>query len=69
MKAQVIKILKEKGKADLFTDDRFDTVRRFMKYSMQINAPLNQYLILDPLNKAQYVAGHIIKLFDLKLIK
>lgn len=64
MKKEVKNLLKEKGKSDFFTEDRFEIVKELMKISMKNSLPLKTYLSFDPLNKAQYVADHIIKLVE-----
>jgi aminopeptidase C len=65
MKRDVINFLKEKGKAELFTEERYHRVKQIMKFGMKKDAWLNNYLNLDPLNKAQWICDHIIKLVEL----
>lgn len=60
MKKEVLRILKEKGKVDLFTEDRFDEIKALMRLGMAKNQWLKMYLSLDPLNKAQWCADHLI---------
>lgn len=62
MKREVLKILKENGKLDFYTNSRYYQVVEVMKYGMKQDAWLKNYLSLDPLNKAQWVADHIISL-------
>lgn len=64
MKREVIAILKEKGKFSLFTDNRLNIVKEVMKLGMKNDAWLKNYLSLDPLNKAQWVADHLVKLAE-----
>ena len=64
MKREVIKILKEKGRADIFTDDRFNKVKAVMRIAVTKDMWLKMYLSLDPLNKAQWVADHLILFID-----
>lgn len=64
MKAEIIKILKEKGKLDLFTEERFYKVKGTMKYGMKKDEWLKTYLSLDPLNKAQWCADHLVKFVE-----
>jgi hypothetical protein len=61
MKAETKRILKEKGKLELFTDARFEKIKEVMKIGMTKDAWLKNYLSLDPLNKAEWCADHIIK--------
>ena len=65
MKIEVIKILKEKNKLEVFTEERFELVKKTMRYGMTKDLWLKTYLSLDPLNKAQWVADHLIKLSTL----
>lgn len=64
MKLDTKKILIEKGKIDLFTEDRFEQVKAVMKHGMTKDIWLNNYLSLDPLNKAQWCADHIISFVE-----
>ena len=64
MKREVIKILKEKGRADIFTDDRSNKVKAVMRIAVTKDMWLKMYLSLDPLNKAQWVADHLILCID-----
>lgn len=64
MKAETKKILKEKNKFNLYTDERFEQVKDVMKYGMTKDAWLKNYLSLDPLNKAQWCADHLIKFVE-----
>jgi hypothetical protein len=61
MKKKVKQILKEKGKSNLFTDIRFEKIKQVMKIGMTKDLWLKNYLSLDPLNKAQWCADHIIE--------
>jgi len=63
-KIEVKKILKEKGKLDLFTDARFKQVKAVMKYGMKQDDWLKNFLGLDPLNKSQWCADHLIRLVE-----
>jgi hypothetical protein len=64
MKDDVKDILKEKGKIDLFSDLRYYKVKNAMEYGMTKDAWLKNYLSLDPLNKAQWIADHLIKFVE-----
>lgn len=64
MKRDVIAMLKEKGKFSLFTDNRLNIVKEVMKLGMKNDAWLKNYLSLDPLNKAKWVADHLVKLAE-----
>ncbi len=64
MKAETKKILKEQGKLDFYTDERFEQVKSVMKHGMTKDAWLKNYLSLDPLNKAQWCADHLVKLVE-----
>lgn len=64
MKIDTKKILKEQGKLDLFTEERFEQVKAVMKHGMTKDAWLNNYLRLDPLNKAQWCADHLVKFVE-----
>jgi len=59
MKREIKSILKEQGKLELFSDDKFEQVKALMKYAMTQDSWLKMYLSLDPLNKAQWCADHI----------
>ena len=64
MKAETKKILKEQGKLGLFTEDRFEQVKFVMNHGMTKDDWLKDYLSLDPLNKAQWCADHLVKLVE-----
>lgn len=67
MESDVKKFLKEKGKLDAFTKERYELIKQTMKYGMKKDVWLKNYLSLDPLNKAEWVADHLIKFSELKL--
>ncbi len=60
MEIEVKKILKDKGKIDLFTKERLTLVKSVMKHEMTKDNWLKMYLGLDPLNKAQWCADHLV---------
>lgn len=60
MKQEVKNLLKVKARDDLFTDARYQVVKETMQYGMKKDAWLKNYLSLDPLNKANWIADHII---------
>ena len=64
MKLETIEILKKKGKFDLYTEERYDLVKSVMNYGMTKDAWLKNYLSLDPLNKAQWCADHLVKFVE-----
>lgn len=64
MKKEVKNFLKEKGKSEIFTEERFETMKEYMKLSMKRSLPLKTYLSFDPLNKAQFIADHMITFVD-----
>ena len=64
MKSETKKILQERGKIDLFTEDRFLQVKAVMEHGMTKDAWLKNYLSLDPLNKAQWCADHLINFVE-----
>ena len=68
MKRDVKQYLKEKGRLDIFTEERYAAVYEVMKHGMKQDAWLKNYLSLDPLNKAQWVCDHMIKFVDLNKI-
>jgi len=68
MKADVLKILKEVGRDDIFTETRYQTLRDVMKIGIKKDEWLKMYLSLDPLNRAQWIADHMIKYVDLNKI-
>jgi len=68
MKKEVKNILKENGKIDLYTDDRFNVVNELMKLSMKKDVTLKSFLSIDPYYKAKFVADHIVKLSSENLI-
>lgn len=64
MKKATIDYLSEKGKPEIFTDERYQTVKQVMQHGMKQDAWLNNYLRLDPLNKAEWIADHMVLLCD-----
>ena len=60
MESETKKILKEKGKLELFTKDRFKKTKEVMKIAVTKDLWLKNYLSLDPFNKAQWCADHLI---------
>lgn len=64
MKSETKNILKERGKIELFTDDRYNQVKELMQYSVKKDKWLKMYLSLDPINKAQWNADHLIMLTE-----
>lgn len=64
MKRDVGIALKERGRPELFTESNFGIVREVMKLGMKEDEWLNMYLNLDPLNKVDWIADHIVKLYD-----
>lgn len=64
MKLETKKILEDKGRIEIFTDERFEVVKSVMKHGITKDAWLKNYLSLDPINKAQWCADHIIILVD-----
>lgn len=65
MEREVKRLLKENSMLDAFTKERFELVKKTMRYGMTKDLWLKNYLSLDPLNKAQWVADHLIKLSNL----
>ena len=61
MEREVKKILKEANSLSAFTKERFELIKKTMRYGMTKDLWLKNYLSLDPLNKAQWVADHLIK--------
>jgi hypothetical protein len=68
MKVETKKILKEKQKIDLFTDERYEQVKDLMKHRMSCDIWLNNYLSLDPSNKAEWCADHLVLFVERGLI-
>ena len=64
MKRDVQSILSARGRGDIFSHARYDQVKEVMKFGMKQSLPLKEFLNLDPLNKAQFIADHIIILVD-----
>ena len=64
MKKEVIKLLKEKGKEKLFTEDRWGIIKELVGFAMKKDLFLKNYLSLDPLIKAQWMADHLILLSE-----
>ena len=64
MKRQILKALKEKGRANIFTLERYDKMKGVMKYGMTQDAWLKNYLELDPQNKVDWMVDHFILLTD-----
>lgn len=69
MKEETKNLLKEKGKLDLFTEDRYEQVKAVMKHGMTKDPWLKNYLSLDPINKAEWCADHLIKFIEAGNIK
>ena len=67
MKKEVKRILKEQGNLDFYTDLRFDLVKSAMKDGIKKDDWLKNYLSLDPLNKAQWVADNIVRIGKIAL--
>lgn len=65
MERDVKKILKESGNENVFTKERFELMKQTMRYGMKRDEWLKNYLSLDPLNKAQWVADHLVKFSNL----
>ena len=61
MEREVKKIFKKENSLDVFTKERFELVKKTMRYGITKDLWLKTYLSLDPLNKAQWVADHLIK--------
>ena len=68
MKKEVKEILKEAGKLELFTEDRFETVKELMKLGMKQSPQLKGLLSIDPYYKSKYIADYIILLVGNKSI-
>jgi hypothetical protein len=68
MKAEVKRILKEKGKSDIFTIERLEITKQLMRHAIADDTWLKNYLSLDPLNRAEWCADHLIKLVESELI-
>lgn len=64
MKKEVCKILTEKNKQHLFTDERFELIKEVMRHGMKKDDWLKNYLSLDPLNKAAWCADQLIFLTE-----
>ena len=64
MKRDVMNILSGKGRIDIFTHERYETMKATMKMGISKDAWLKNYLSLDPLNKAQWIADHMIIFTD-----
>lgn len=63
MKKEVKKYLKENGHPDLFSEERYSIIKKYMKLASCKNLQLKTYLSFDPLNKAQFVGDHMIKFY------
>lgn len=64
MKNEIKKYLKENGHPDLFSEERYATIKEYMKLASKKNLPLKTYLSFDPLNKVKFVGDHIIKFYE-----
>jgi hypothetical protein len=60
MKKEIKRILKERGKTHLYSEHRWEIIKEFVKLGMKKDPWLNNYLKLDPLNKAQFAADNLI---------
>lgn len=63
MKRDVKKIMIESKTIETYSDSRFEVVKALMKQAIKRDAWLKNYLSLDPLNKAQWCADHIQRLW------
>jgi hypothetical protein len=60
MKIDTQKILKAQGKLDIFTEERYLTVKAVMEHGMTKDAWMKSYLSLDPYNKSQWIADQMV---------
>lgn len=65
MKKEIILALKKKGKESLFNDERHYIMKYLVKMAMDNDTFLQNYLSLDPLNKAEWMADHLILLAEM----
>lgn len=68
MKRIVLSILKEKNQLEYFSEEKYRIVVDTMKHGMKKDKWLNNYLSLDPLNKAQWISDHLVSLSEQNLI-
>jgi len=62
MKKEVIKELKDKSQLDLFTNERYELVKKTMMYGMKKDLSLRVYLSLDVQNKIEWIAQQLTTL-------
>ena len=65
MKNEVKQELKEKGRADIFTEERFAICKEVMKIGMSKDNILKAYLNISPDFKVDFIVDNMIKFVDL----
>jgi len=65
MKPDVKRELKEKGRQDIFTEERYTTIVSLMKYTMKTQLKMKLFLEISPEIRVSFVADHMIKFTDL----
>lgn len=68
MKAEVKLELKEKGRSEIFTDERYGVCREIMKYATSRDKVLKGYLGISFDFRVAFIADNMIRLVDLKKI-
>ena len=67
MKREVIRILKQESTVNIFSEDRYNLVKSYMKWAMSMDPILKEFLQLDDLNKAKWIADHMRVAYHLKI--
>lgn len=68
MKAFVKQELKEKGRIDIFSDERYGVVKEVMKHAISRDEALKCYLQISIDFRVSFIADNMIRLVDLKKI-
>lgn len=68
MKVELKLELKEKGRLEIFTDERYDICKDVMKYATSRDKVLKGYLGISVDFRVAFIADNMIRLVDLKKI-
>jgi hypothetical protein len=64
MKSEVKIIMKEKGKLDLFTEQRYSTVKNLCKIAMEQNIIIKLLIMQGRFYKSPWIADNLIHLVE-----
>lgn len=65
MKNEVKQELKEKGRGDIFTEDRYLAMVSFLRIARTGKSTLKSYLDISPDFRVTFIVDHMIKFVDL----